>query len=107
MATDLPIFLTIALQAAYSFWVCSNHLPLYLRPTEYEATRADTDGSSSQQQQSSSSSGQQQRQRPPPVQINPCGSVCREVERRCPFFIKGEEDDRAAGNPSFICKGWS
>lgn len=34
-----------------------------------------------------------------------CPSVCREVERKCPFFILGHEDDKAAGNPSFICKG--
>jgi hypothetical protein len=39
------------------------------------------------------------------VQVEVCGSVCRDVERRCPFFIKGTENDKAAGNPSFICKG--
>ena len=40
-----------------------------------------------------------------PVQVEMCPSVCREVERKCPFFILGHEDDKAAGNPSFICKG--
>ena len=39
------------------------------------------------------------------VQVEMCPSVCREVERKCPFFILGHEDDKAAGNPSFICKG--
>jgi hypothetical protein len=39
------------------------------------------------------------------IKVESCQSVCKEVEKRCPFLIKGLEDDKAAGNPSFLCKG--
>jgi hypothetical protein len=39
------------------------------------------------------------------MKVESCQSVCKEVEKTCPFLIKGLEDDKAAGNPSFLCKG--
>jgi hypothetical protein len=65
------------LQESYNFWACSFYLPLYLRHPSSEM----------------------------PVTVKPCQSVCKEVEKTCPFLIKGPDDDKAAGNPSFICKG--
>jgi hypothetical protein len=39
------------------------------------------------------------------VRVDACGSVCREVEMKCPFLIMEGEENKAAGNPSFTCKG--
>lgn len=61
---------------AYTFWTCSTQLPMWL---------LDPDTNKS-------------------VQVQACESSCREVERSCPFLIRGNEGDMAAGNPSFLCK---
>ena len=66
-------------QEAYTFWTCSTHLPMWL---------LDPDTNKS-------------------VQVEACRSTCLMVEKRCPFLVKGTEDDMASGNPSFICKGES
>ncbi len=81
--------------------MCSNHLPLYLTPSTRESDEGVVAASAAGGVVSSPSPGL----RPPVVQIRACGSVCREVERQCPFFILNTEEDKAAGNPSFICKG--
>ncbi|XP_059082273.1 uncharacterized protein LOC131879840 [Tigriopus californicus] len=110
-------------KAAYAYWTCSTHLPLYLTPsigderpstTQKSSSFNDShtsfgsgDGPEDSRSGSESSDGggeAQSERRPEAVPLNGCGSICREVERKCPFFIKGLEDDKAAGNPSFICK---
>jgi len=82
--------------------VCSNHLPLYLTPTEAKPSPEEMQKENVERKASSSSSS---KLRAPPVEVRACGSVCREVERQCPFLIKMTEEDKAAGNPSFLCKG--
>ena len=69
--------LSFLFQESYNFWTCSIFLPLYLRHPD---------------------TGQV-------MKVESCQSVCKEVEKTCPFLIKGLEDDKAAGNPSFLCKG--
>ena len=64
-------------QEAYAFWTCSTHLPMWL--LDYDSERY--------------------------VEVEACRSTCLMVEKRCPFLIKGTEDDMASGNPSFMCKG--
>ena len=97
--------LSLPFQNAYAFWICSYHLPLYLTPSRSRGS----DHSDQQQQEQPVTSDQieeeeEEREREA-VKVEMCPSVCREVERKCPFFILGHEDDKAAGNPSFICKG--
>jgi len=74
---SLTASINVLFQESYNFWTCSYYLPLYLRHP-FSAI---------------------------PVTVKPCQSVCKEVEKTCPFLIKGPDDDKAAGNPSFICKG--
>ena len=96
--------ISLPFQNAYAFWICSYHLPLYLTPSRSRGS----DHSDQQQQEQPVTSDQieeeEEREREA-VKVEMCPSVCREVERKCPFFILGHEDDKAAGNPSFICKG--
>ena len=98
-------FSFLPLQSAYSFWICSERLPLYLTPSR---SRGGGGGGGDQQAEPPPVGDEEQppgKQFRQPVQVEMCPSVCREVERKCPFFILGHEDDKAAGNPSFICKG--
>lgn len=114
---------TIVNKAAYAYWTCSTHLPLYLTPSigdersftppqsssfhDSHTSSGSGDGSEDFRDGSESSEGGREtrsERRHEAVPLNGCGSICREVERKCPFFIKGLEDDKAAGNPSFICK---
>ena len=64
-------------QEAYAFWICSTHLPMWLLDSDSDKY----------------------------VEVEACRSTCLMVEKRCPFLIKGTEDDMASGNPSFMCKG--
>ena len=64
-------------QEAYTFWICSTHLPMWLLNPDSNKS----------------------------VKVEACKSTCLSVEKRCPFLIKGTEDDMASGNPSFMCKG--
>ena len=73
---DYSIF-CLLFQEAYAFWTCSTHLPMWL--LDYDSERY--------------------------VEVEACRSTCLMVEKRCPFLIKGTEDDMASGNPSFMCKG--
>ena len=68
---------SLLFQEAYAFWTCSTHLPMWL--LDYDSERS--------------------------VEVEACRSTCLMVEKRCPFLIKGTEDDMASGNPSFMCKG--
>ena len=80
-------------------------MPLYLTPSRSRGGGGG-DQVGDQQPVTSNGSGDQAEERErEAVQVEMCPSVCREVERKCPFFILGHEDDKAAGNPSFICKG--
>lgn len=93
-------------QSAYAFWVCSSYLSLYLIPTPAEAgSAAVATGEDPSSASAAAGSGSSSSQRRTPVKLDPCGSVCRAVEKSCPFFILGFEEDKAAGNPSFTCKG--
>lgn len=67
----------ISLQEAYIFWICSTQLPMWLLNPQTHKSE----------------------------QVGACQSNCLTVEKRCPFLIKGTEDDMASGNPSFMCKG--
>ena len=102
LSQSLSLFLHF--QDAYAFWICSYYLPLYLTPS---GSRGGGGGGGGDQQPVTSNSGgdQEEEEEREAVQVEMCPSVCREVERKCPFFILGHEDDKAAGNPSFICKG--
>ena len=64
-------------QEAYTFWICSTHLPMWLLNSDNKNS----------------------------VKVEACQSTCLTVEKQCPFLIKGTEDDMASGNPSFMCKG--
>ena len=64
-------------QEAYTFWICSTHLPMWLLNSDNKNS----------------------------VKVEACQSACLTVEKQCPFLIKGTEDDMASGNPSFMCKG--
>jgi hypothetical protein len=61
---------------AYTFWICSTHLPMWLLNSDNKNS----------------------------VKVEACQSTCLTVEKQCPFLIKGTEDDMASGNPSFMCK---
>ena len=93
------------LQNAYAFWICSHHLPLYLTPSRSRGSSDHGDQQQQEQPVTSDQGDQVEEEEREAVKVEMCPSVCREVERKCPFFILGHEDDKAAGNPSFICKG--
>ena len=113
-SANFPLFLHF--QNAYAFWICSNYLPLYLTSSksrgggdhvgDQQPVTSDGESSSSRvDQREDEGEDEEEEEEREAVQVEMCPSVCREVERKCPFFILGHEDDKAAGNPSFICKG--
>ena len=71
------IFKTAFFQSAYTYWLCSIRLPLYLRHQDTSEEH----------------------------KVEACQEVCLDVEKKCPFQVKEKDTDRAAGNPSFICEG--
>ena len=71
------MFILFVFQEAYTFWICSTHLPMWLLNSDNKKS----------------------------VKVEACQSTCLTVEKQCPFLIKGTEDDMASGNPSFMCKG--
>ena len=71
------MFILFVFQEAYTFWICSTHLPMWLLNSDNKNS----------------------------VKVEACQSTCLTVEKQCPFLIKGTEDDMASGNPSFMCKG--
>ena len=73
----IPNSIFCSFQEAYAFWICSTHLPMWLLDSDSDKY----------------------------VEVEACRSTCLMVEKRCPFLIKGTEDDMASGNPSFMCKG--
>ena len=62
------------------YWACSTELPLWLRHRDENVERRIR-------------------------KVESCTDVCMDVEKSCPFHVKGTELDTAAGNAAFMCQG--